>query len=232
MMTIEELRKVATDNRYLIFENNEMVLFVGGTDVDDSNKIVLNKKDHSVVECNVAFSSCLDRNMFNAVREYVKSIESDEQDEEVEEKGEQMTYKELKKIAKKNEYRISRHKAGFCTVLNRESLGGGNTITISEDTQNRLWIETPSCVDDKDMDMMEAAMAYVKTPTDDRGAPTIYNVPLPHLVTTDGEQQYLTKRGSHWFASRRQKHLKQTWREGSLHEIPEEYRKYVKEVEE
>lgn len=142
-----------------------------------------------------------------------------------------MKTKELKEIAKKNEYRISRNEAVFCTVLKRGSLGGGNTITISEDTQNRLWIAS-QCVDDKDMDMMEAAMAYAKTPPDDRAEEKRYIVPLPGLITTDGEQQYLTQVGGNWFACRRKKDLRQTWKEEHLKHIPEEYRGYAVEVEE
>ena len=80
-------------------------------------------------------------------------------------------------------------------------------------------------------ELFNLLIEYAKTPIRDREEPTMYIVPLPYLVTTDGEQQYLTKRGNRWFASRKQKHLKQTWREGSLHEIPEEYRDYAVEVE-
>lgn len=58
-----------------------------------------------------------------------------------------------------------------------------------------------------------------------------YIIPLPHLVTTDGEQQYLTHNGS-FFASRRDKKLRQTWKEEHLKYVPEEYRKYAVEVEE
>lgn len=56
-----------------------------------------------------------------------------------------------------------------------------------------------------------------------------YIIPLPHLVTTDGEQQYLTHNGG-FFASRRDKELRQIWKEEHLKHIPEEYRKYAVEV--
>ena len=230
-MNIKDLRQIATDNGYLIFENNEIILFVGDTDINHSDKIVLNKKDHSVVECNVTFSGCRDKNMFNAVREYVKSIESDEQDEKIEEKGEQLTYKELKEIAKKNGYELNLRDCHTNTILRRERRLSDNIITISEIEENRLWIEASSYVDDEDVDMMEAAIAYAKTPPDDRGEPTIYIVPLPDLTTTDGEQQYLTNKSGHWFACRRKQELRQTWKEEHLCYVPEQYRIYAVEVE-
>lgn len=51
-----------------------------------------------------------------------------------------------------------------------------------------------------------------------------YIFPLPGLTTTDGEQQYLTQKGKHWFACRRNKDLRQTWKEEHVKWIPEEYR--------
>ena len=72
---------------------------------------------------------------------------------------------------------------------------------------------------------------FASTPISDREEEKRYIIPLPHLVTTDGEQQYLTHSGS-FFASRRDKKLRQTWKEEHLKYVPEEYRKYAVEVEE
>lgn len=58
-----------------------------------------------------------------------------------------------------------------------------------------------------------------------------YIIPLPHLVTSDGKQLYLTHQGN-FFPSIRDKELRQTWKEEHLKYIPEEYRKYAVEVEE
>ena len=229
-ITIKELKQRAKENGYIAFESDESLLFIGGANINEENKIILNKKNNSILEYNVTFSEDRDFNMLAAVQEYVDSIESDEQDEEIEKKEEQMTYVELKKIAEKNGYKISRNESFISLKKTRDI--STNTLEISRADVGHLWIENSVYCDDADMNMIEGAVKYAKTPLDDRGEPTIYNVPLPHLVTTDGEQQYLTKKGKTWFASRRQKHLKQTWKEGSLHEIPEEYRKYVKEVEE
>lgn len=56
-------------------------------------------------------------------------------------------------------------------------------------------------------------------------------VPLPGLVTNEGEQQYLTNRGGKWFACRRIKSLRQTWKEEHLGYIPEVYRQFAVELE-
>lgn len=58
-----------------------------------------------------------------------------------------------------------------------------------------------------------------------------YIVPLPGLVTTDGQQQYLTNRGGRWFACRRRSDLRQTWKEEHLGYVPEIYRQFAVEIE-
>lgn len=62
--------------------------------------------------------------------------------------------------------------------------------------------------------------------------PKRYIVPLPWLVTTDGQQQYLTNKAGTWFASRKDKGLRQTWKWEHLDYIPEVYRHFAVEVEE
>lgn len=52
-------------------------------------------------------------------------------------------------------------------------------------------------------------------------------MPLPGLVTTDGQQQYLTNKGVTWFASRRVESLRQTWKWEHLDYIPEIYRQFA-----
>lgn len=78
-------------------------------------------------------------------------------------------------------------------------------------------------------DLLDVIYKFASTPIFERGEQKRYIIPLPHLVTTDGEQQYLTHNGS-FFASRRDKTLRQTWKEEHLKYIPEEYRKYAVEV--
>ncbi|EGS30512.1 hypothetical protein HMPREF9130_1223 [Peptoniphilus sp. oral taxon 375 str. F0436] len=136
---------------------------------------------------------------------------------------------ELKEIARKNGYEFSF--TGHKTVLEREGFDFKNTIFINEIYENRVWIEASYYVDNEDMDMMEAAIAYAKTPLPDREEPKRYIVPLPDLTTTDGEQQYLTNKSGHWFACRRNKDLRQTWKEEHLCYVPEQYRGYAVEVD-
>ena len=55
-------------------------------------------------------------------------------------------------------------------------------------------------------------------------------VPLPGLVTNDGQQQYLTNRKGKWFACRRHGKLRQTWKEEHLDYIPEIYRQFAVDI--
>ena len=60
----------------------------------------------------------------------------------------------------------------------------------------------------------------------------LYEIPLPGLKTTDGQQQYLSDKDGVQFASRKNNELKQTWTEKELINVPKAYREYVVEVEE
>lgn len=144
-----------------------------------------------------------------------------------------METSELKIIANENGYEFSFDESSFTIVLKRDTLFGCNLITISRKIKNRIIIENYGWSTDEDIRVVEAAIAYAKTSLNDRKSEDEkrYIIPLPHLVTTDGEQQYLTHNGS-FFASRRDKELRQTWKEEHLKYIPEEYRKYAVEVEE
>lgn len=57
-----------------------------------------------------------------------------------------------------------------------------------------------------------------------------YEIPLPHLVISDGEQQYLTHADGKFFASRKNPDLRQSWKEEDLRYVPDEYRQYAVEV--
>lgn len=62
----------------------------------------------------------------------------------------------------------------------------------------------------------------------------LYGIPLPNLKTSDGYQQYLSrrsKRNGHWFASRRQSNLIQVFTKAEIEQVPEAYRQYAVEVE-
>ncbi|WP_137598190.1 DUF1642 domain-containing protein [Paucilactobacillus kaifaensis] len=62
----------------------------------------------------------------------------------------------------------------------------------------------------------------------------LYRIPLPNLKTSDGYQQYLSrrsKRNGHWFASRRQSNLIQAFTKAEIEQVPDAYKQYVVEVE-
>ena len=80
--------------------------------------------------------------------------------------------------------------------------------------------------------LLDAFIALAYTPFDEREEGKRYIIPLPNPVTTDGEQQYLTQKGNHWFAGRRNEELIQTWNEEKLKHVPEPYRGFKVEVEE
>lgn len=62
----------------------------------------------------------------------------------------------------------------------------------------------------------------------------MYRIPLPNLRTSDGYQQYLSRRNKQngkWFASRRQSNLIQTFTKAELGQVPEAYRQYAEGIE-
>lgn len=79
------------------------------------------------------------------------------------------------------------------------------------------------------IELFDLLCEFAKTPVEERGEEKRYIIPLPRLVTTDGEQQYLTHKNG-FFACRRKKNLRQIWKEENLVHVPEEYRKYAVEV--
>lgn len=60
----------------------------------------------------------------------------------------------------------------------------------------------------------------------------LYYIPLPHLETSDGEPQVLSRRENEttYFVSRLNDKLKQRYTEGELSEVPETYKGYAKLV--
>lgn len=80
--------------------------------------------------------------------------------------------------------------------------------------------------------LLDAIIDYAYTPFDQREEEKRYIFPLPGLITTDGEQQYLTQVGRHWFACRRKKDLRQTWKDEHIKYVPELYRDFKEEIKE
>lgn len=140
-----------------------------------------------------------------------------------------MTYKEIEKIAKKYGWTTTSE----ATLYRIEKEYGDSTtnyIVIGKFNRNVIFIKNERC-NPGDLIVIKAAFKLAETPPGEREEEKRYIIPLPHLVTTDGEQQYLTHNGS-FFASRRDKTLRQTWKEKDLVHVPEEYRKYAVEVTE
>lgn len=79
-------------------------------------------------------------------------------------------------------------------------------------------------------ELFDIFIKYAKTPIGEREEEKRFIVPLPGLITTDGEQQYLTYKDGHFFASRRDEKLRQTWKGKDLIHVSEVYRKYAVEV--
>lgn len=81
--------------------------------------------------------------------------------------------------------------------------------------------------------LFDVIYEFASTPPEERQEEKRYIVPLPHLITSDGLQIYLTQtHQGNFFPSIRDKSLKQTWKEKDLIHIPEEYRDFAVEMEE
>lgn len=77
--------------------------------------------------------------------------------------------------------------------------------------------------------LLDVICEFASTPLEERQEEKRYIIPLPHLTTCDGEQLFLTHQGN-FFPCRRDKDLRQTWKEKDLIHIPEEYRGFAVEI--
>lgn len=103
------------------------------------------------------------------------------------------------------------------------------STAVSSDLNSELLLETFSFISKSDKNLLSfiSGFVYETTPK-----PKYFCIPLPNLVTSEGEQQYLTHKDGTFFASKRNGSLRQSWQEKDLVYIPEEYRQYAKLVEE
>ena len=139
-----------------------------------------------------------------------------------------MTYKEIEKIAKKYGWTTTR----AATLYRIEKEYGDSTtnyIVIGKFNRNVIFLKNERC-NPGDLIVIKSAIELAETPLGEREEEKRYIIPLPYLVTTDGERQYLTHNGS-FFACRRNKDLRQTWKEKDLIHIPVEYRGFAVEIE-
>lgn len=135
-----------------------------------------------------------------------------------------MKYKELEKIAEDNGYKIKDDEKFL--ILTKHI---GNIIKISKSIENVIFPIIDVCLP-SDFQMLKASLKYAETPLEERQEEKRYIIPLPHLTTCDGEQLFLTHQGN-FFPCRRNKGLRQTWKEKDLIHIPEEYRDFAIEIE-
>lgn len=77
-----------------------------------------------------------------------------------------MKLKELKRIAEENDYELSRPLGDF----KFEKKGDRNYISINKNATNRIWISITTYCDDKDFNMIKAAVEFAETPPDEREA--------------------------------------------------------------
>lgn len=107
------------------------------------------------------------------------------------------------------------------------------SVILANGIPYEIEIDTTCMRSSEDRDkVLNAFVELMNTPPSEWEEPKRYIVPLPGLTTTDGEQQYLTQKGKHWFACRRNKNLRQTWKEEHIKYVPEEYRHLKVEVSE
>lgn len=144
-----------------------------------------------------------------------------------------MKYNEFIELAIKHKYAISSddHLTGYLTITSHPPQIRGNAIRICRTSTELLEIRAP-LMQGHMIEILEAAIELAKTPLEEREDEKRYIVPLPCLMTTDGEQQYLTHKNGKFFASRRDERLRQTWKRKDLQYLPEEYQKYAELLKE
>lgn len=83
-------------------------------------------------------------------------------------------------------------------------------------------------------ELLIALTEYILTPFEKRGEveSKYYEVPLFNLVTSDGEQQYLTEKNGKYFASRKDDNLKQKFTKKELKKIPTVYKDFAVTIDE
>ena len=140
-----------------------------------------------------------------------------------------MKYKELMNVAREKGYDIETN--NFRTILKKQTLENDSKdkIIISEIDSWNIELST-SLWFPRDFKLLETVFDYAKTPLEERREEKRYIIPLPHLKTSNGEQLFLTHQGN-FFPCRRNKGLRQTWKEKDLIHIPEEYRGFAVEIE-
>ena len=92
-----------------------------------------------------------------------------------------------------------------------------------------MWIAYKELPENERNDLFQIVTEFSATKIKDREDEKQFIIPLPVLVTTDGKRQYLTYKDCRFFASRRDKTLRQTWGEEHLKSVPDFYRQFAVE---
>lgn len=100
-----------------------------------------------------------------------------------------MRIDELKKIAEKNDYELT-ESLGYCN-LERRSEGIQNRISIGNVHVNRLWMSIEVFCDEKDFNMIKAAVEFAETPIDEREEEKKFYLRHRYFRFYNGSSKYL-----------------------------------------
>lgn len=101
-----------------------------------------------------------------------------------------MKTKELKRIAKENDYILSRPFGDFTLT---EGVGE-NYIDISGDCENKIWLSIPSVCGQRDFNMIKAALEFAETPLEEREEEKKYYCKHRWARTKNGGGMYMSLR--------------------------------------
>lgn len=98
-----------------------------------------------------------------------------------------MKIDELKRIAEENDYVLTKSFDNY--KLERKN--SGNCIDISNVNTNRVWISNISICDDKDFNMIKAAVKFAETPIEERGEEKKFYLEHRYFRFYNGSSKYL-----------------------------------------
>ena len=143
-----------------------------------------------------------------------------------------LTTKEFIESLEKLGYRVEFYNN---SIMVKERVGIKNAAFSYWSIFAGVSIDSCACLIYKEasQDFLNLLTNYLLTPLEERGKfnTSLYRIPLKHLITTDGEQQYLTFKDDTYFACRLKEDLKQVFLEWELNSVPEEYRNLAVEVD-
>lgn len=140
-----------------------------------------------------------------------------------------MKIDELKKIAEENDYEFYESLEYKTITLTREISVDGfitNHITINSKTENQVFIGNGHC-DEKDLNMIKAAVKFAETPPEDRGEEKKFYLEHKYLRSVRGSMLYFTIYISHDLLLVKSRivseNLKQKFTLKEIEEIKEKY---------